>query len=192
MVNITVDGIYGNNTNNKLIEVIKDIQSKLNNKGYNLVIDGIVGNNTITAIKDFQKKNNIVIDGIVGNNTYNLLKGNSWNEIKYFKKEEFTCKCGCKLNNIDINLVKILDSIRIHYNNPIIITSGCRCKKNNSLVGGVSNSKHLYGKAADFVVLNVPTYEVLNYCNKLKKDNIIRYTYGKTINMGNAVHIDIN
>ena len=54
-VGIKVDGIYGKDTNYKLIQVIKDLQSKLNSKGYNLVIDGIVGPATINAIKNFQK-----------------------------------------------------------------------------------------------------------------------------------------
>ena len=191
-VGIKVDGIYGYNTNLNLLNVTKDIQQKLNNNGYNLVIDGIIGNNTINAIKDFQKKNNLVVDGIVGNNTYNLLSKNPWDNIKHFKKSEFTCKCGCGLNNIDINLVYILEKIRNNFNKPVIITSGCRCKKYNAFVGGVSNSKHLYGKAADFVVSGIPTYQVLNYCYKLKKQGIINYTYGQTSSMGNAVHIDIN
>ena len=164
---LAIDGIYGNNTNNKLIDVIKDIQQKLSNKGYNLSIDGIVGNNTIDAIKDFQKKNNLSIDGIVGDNTYNKLNNSdSWDNIKHFNKNEFTCKCGCGLNNIDMNLVNILEKIRNYYNKPVIITSGTRCKKNNSLAGGIANSKHLYGKAADFIVKNVATYEVLNYCKE--------------------------
>lgn len=74
-VNITVDGIYGKITNENLINVIKDLQGKLNSHGYNLVIDGIVGNNTINAIKDFQIKNNLVVDGIAGINTYKKLDG---------------------------------------------------------------------------------------------------------------------
>ena len=49
-VGITVDGIYGKNTNAKLIEVIKDLQGKLNSHGYSLTIDGIAGINTISAI----------------------------------------------------------------------------------------------------------------------------------------------
>lgn len=192
-VGLLEDGIYGSNTNSKLIDVIKNIQTLLNEKGYNLSVDGIVGNNTINAIKDFQKKNNLLVDGIVGNNTMNKLSNsNSWNGIKHFKKNEFDCKCGCKLNNIDINLVYVLEKIRNNYGKPLIITSGCRCKKNNTLVGGIKTSKHLYGKAADFIISGIPTYEVLNYCYKLKKEGIIRYTYGKTTNMGNAVHIDIN
>ena len=65
-VGITVDGIYGRNTNEKLVGVIKDLQGKLNSHGYNLAVDGIVGNNTINAIKDFQKKNGLAVDGIAG------------------------------------------------------------------------------------------------------------------------------
>lgn len=70
---LIVDGIYGTKTNNKLIEVIKDLQGKLNSKGYTLSVDGIVGNNTINAVKDFQRKNGLTIDGIAGNKTYEKL-----------------------------------------------------------------------------------------------------------------------
>lgn len=72
---LSVDGIYGKNTNSKLIEVIKDLQGNLNSKGYNLVIDGMVGDNTINAIKDFQSKNGLSVDGIAGEKTYEKLNG---------------------------------------------------------------------------------------------------------------------
>ena len=45
---------------NTLIEVIKDLQGKLNSHGYSLTVDGIVGTNTINAIKDFQKKKKVL------------------------------------------------------------------------------------------------------------------------------------
>ena len=80
---LTIDGIYGKNTNNKLIEVIKNLQGKLNNKGYTLVIDGLVGTNTINAIKDFQRKNGLSVDGIAGSNTYKKLNDTPVVSTKY-------------------------------------------------------------------------------------------------------------
>lgn len=194
---LKVDGIYGLNTDKKLILCIKDIQNLLNKFGYNLINDGIVGDLTINAIKDFQRKNNLTIDGIVGIKTFEKLGNHinntlAWNNIKYFKKSEFTCKCGCNLNNIDINLVKILDEIRTHFNKPVIITSGTRCTKHNKNVGGKSYSRHLIGKAADFVVLGVNQNIVYEYTRKLVSSSKLRYTYTGTKDMGNAIHIDIN
>lgn len=80
---LTVDGIYGTKTNSKLIEVIKDLQGKLNSKGYTLSIDGIVGNNTINAVKDFQRKNGLTVDGIAGNKTYEKLGETPSSTTKY-------------------------------------------------------------------------------------------------------------
>lgn len=80
---LIVDGIYGRNTNNKLIEVIKDLQGKLNSKGYSLVVDGMVGNATINAIKDFQRNNGISVDGIAGNDTYERLNYTVSSSTKY-------------------------------------------------------------------------------------------------------------
>lgn len=194
--NLAVDGIYGQKTNTKLISCIKDVQQLLNKFDYKLEIDGIVGNKTITAIKDFQDKNNLIADGIIGNNTYkklgsyidNLL---TWNNVKYFSKDEFTCRCGCKLNNIDIKLVKILDSIREHFNHPLIITSGCRCTNHNTKVGGSQGSRHINGKAADFYVEGVNTGILLSYTKHLVSKGVIRYTYTNSSNMNGVVHIDI-
>ena len=80
---LTVDGIYGKNTNYKLIEVIKDLQGKLNSKGYNLAIDGIVGNASLNAIKDFQRNNGLTVDGIAGTNTFRKLNDTPNTSYKY-------------------------------------------------------------------------------------------------------------
>ena len=77
-----------------------------------------------------------------------------WKDIQYFKRSEFKCKCGGKYCNgypaeIDMNMVKIADQIRNRIGKPITINSGLRCKTHNANVGGVSNSQHLLGKAAD-------------------------------------------
>lgn len=194
---LKVDGIYGKDTDSKLVLCIKDVQRLLNKFNYNLNVDGVVGEKTIEAIKNFQFNNNLIVDGIVGNNTYRKL-GNytynslTWNSIKYFKKDEFTCKCGCNLNNINIKLVKILDDIRRHFNSPLIVTSGCRCYNHNKNIGGIEGSKHVFGKAADFYVKGISTSKLLSYCKKLVTNHVIRYTYTNNSNMKGAIHIDIN
>lgn len=53
---------------------VRDLQSTLNSKGYNLSVDGIYGSKTDAAVRDYQSKNGLSVDGIVGNNTWNSLK----------------------------------------------------------------------------------------------------------------------
>ena len=43
----------------------------------------------------------------------------------------------------------ILDPLRKYYGKPIIVTSGFRCDKLNSLIGGSKTSDHKNGRAAD-------------------------------------------
>lgn len=65
--NIAVDGVVGDNTWSKLTSEIKSIQTKLNNKGFNIgTVDGIAGPKTYNAVIAFQKANNLAADGMVG------------------------------------------------------------------------------------------------------------------------------
>lgn len=186
------DGIYGKATDGKLILVIKNLQSLLNKYGYNLAVDGVVGNATINALKDFQKKNGLAADGIAGAKTYEKLNGVTPStepyKCKYFKDSEFTCKCGCGLNLQKDGIKMIADEIREHFGKPAIITSATRCAKHNKTVGGVSNSRHLEGKAIDIYVQGVSGQELLKYCKSIVNRGSARYTYYIT---GQACHIDI-
>lgn len=51
-------------------------------------------------------------------------------------------------------LAERLELVRAVFNKPIIISSGYRCPELNAAVGGAANSAHMYGRAADFRVLN--------------------------------------
>lgn len=190
---LAVDGIYGVQTEGKLILCVKDLQNLLNKHGYGLAVDGLVGNATLNAIRDFQSKNGLAVDGIAGTNTMNKLRNGGSSEpykCKYFKDSEFTCECGCGLNLEKDGIKRIADEIREHFNRPMIITSGTRCVKHNKEVGGVAGSYHTTGNAFDFVIPGVSSSEVLAYCKTIVASGRARYTYGGTKQMGQATHID--
>lgn len=91
--------------------------------------------------------------------------------MSYFKQSEFTCNCGCGLNNIKPELIEKLNNARAEAGVPFIITSGSRCEKQNKKVGGVKNSSHLEGYAAD-IALNASTRQriiaaVLKHFNRV-------------------------
>lgn len=51
---------------------------------------------------------------------------------------------------------RVLEPLRQHVGEPVIISSGYRCQELNRRVGGASNSQHLTGEAADISVNNTP------------------------------------
>lgn len=62
-----------------------------------------------------------------------------WSKVKHFKESEFTCNCGCGLNNINDVVVQMLDTARELAQVPFKINSACRCEKHNKMVGGVTD-----------------------------------------------------
>lgn len=115
---------------------------------------------------------------------------------KNFREEEFICKCGqCKSVPLHLkeNLVLLcqqLEKIRF-YTGPIIINSGVRCKLHNKKVGGVANSQHLFGRAADIRVKNMSARDLYNRLLVLKKQEIIKIGYIQLYKTKNFVHIDV-
>lgn len=51
--------------------------------------------------------------------------------------------------NLTALVANILDPLREAWGKPLRVSSGYRCQKLNSAVGGVKNSQHLTGQAAD-------------------------------------------
>lgn len=70
-------------------------------------------------------------------------------DTEHFNVSEFTCKCGCGFNIIDQRVINMAETIRQALGVPVRVNSGCRCEKHNAKVGGVKNSKHTKGFAAD-------------------------------------------
>lgn len=50
--------------------------------------------------------------------------------------------------------VEVLQPIRDAWGHPVVVSSGYRCAKLNKLVGGVANSQHTVGQAADIKAAN--------------------------------------
>ena len=75
--------------------------------------------------------------------------------MKYFRREEFLCRCGkCEMPaEVEESLMALVENVlepaREKLGGPIIVNSGYRCERHNRDVGGVANSQHLRGEAAD-------------------------------------------
>ena len=54
--------------------------------------------------------------------------------------------------NLAVLCIKILEPLRVAMGHPIKIGSGYRCPALNKAVGGVANSQHLTGQAADLCI----------------------------------------
>ncbi len=108
-----------------------------------------------------------------------------WDTIKYFKKEDFDCRCGCGLNNIDYALVFKLDSVRKLSGIPIFVNSACRCHPHNKIIGSTVGSSHPKGLAID-IRIRTPTqrFKILNALIKVGFSRIGIYR--------NFIHIDLD
>jgi uncharacterized protein YcbK (DUF882 family) len=114
-----------------------------------------------------------------------------WENVKYFKRNEFECGCGKKYCNgypseMDKTVIDVLQRAREYFKMPILITSGLRCVQYNKIVGGIPNSKHIYGKAAD-CSLNSDSSNDKMFCAWFKKQPEVSYTYTGF----KAVHFDV-
>lgn len=82
--------------------------------------------------------------------------------MKYFKPEEFKCKCGCDRNEMMPTTLEKLDKARELAGVPFKITSGYRCEAHNKVVGGKSESAHTQGYAVDIEASMSPSrYAIL-------------------------------
>lgn len=147
-------------------------------------------------------------DGIYGQDTDRLLR-HLWNlrHAPDFKPEEFKCRCGrCTgyPTRMKVKELKHIQAIRSHYDRPMVITSGLRCKAyNDSLPNSAKDSPHMHGYAVDFYMAGV-TDTAENRAKAIKWIRTLpnhHYSYGNNckdsnglfINspmMGNALHTD--
>ena len=189
---------------------IKQRQHLLAYLGYYVgTVDGDWGTLSKVACSKFQEDfGGITVDGFGGKETdkalthavaYGMLNvenvakeetGTFWDDIRYWTREEFRCRCGGKYCNgfpaePNETLVRLVDDIRHKAGRPGIPSSGLRCKTWNAMQGGVSNSDHMKGKALDFSIEGMSGNELLALC---QADSRTRYAY---IIDGGWVHVDV-
>ena len=120
---------------------------------HDLILVYLKGSET-TSVKTYSVKK----DGI----TY--LKPN-------FKVKEFACNDGSDTVLISDELVDLLQKIRDHFGVAVTINSGYRTSSYNKKVGGVSNSQHVKGTAADIVVKGIDPLTVGQYVEYIMPDH---------------------
>lgn len=178
---------------------------------YTMTVDGIWGSGSEEALKRFQRQYGIDDDGVLGIVTEKALtravaggmpksdndpveEGTFWDEIDWFTREEFRCRCGlyhapyCDGFPAEPreDLVRILDAVRHNFGAPVTVVSGLRCPRHNADSGGVANSQHMYGEAADIHVRGVAPSAVEAFLDRIGG---VRYHY--TIPGSSNVHVDV-
>jgi uncharacterized protein YcbK (DUF882 family) len=92
---------------------------------------------------------------------------------RYFKAEEFTCRCGCGTNLIDHAFVTKLDDLRHNLGFGLTISSGYRCPTHNARVSSTGRTgPHTTGQAADISVSHGRAYDVLQTAMMMKFSGI--------------------
>lgn len=76
---------------------------------------------------------------------------------------------------IDGTLLSILDKIREHIGEPLYVSSGYRCRPHNEDIGGVSDSQHIHGRAADVYALDVSPLRIAALAEMYGADGIGLY-----------------
>lgn len=76
---------------------------------------------------------------------------------------------------MDDLILSILDTARHIIDRPIYVTSAYRCARHNAAVGGVADSQHLRGRAADVYADGVTVDELAAVFRSLHAGGIGRY-----------------
>lgn len=103
-------------------------------------------------------------------NAYSLKKDGGKKLSSNFRVKEFACGDGSDAVLVAPRLVMVLQSIRDHFGASATITSGYRTPQYNAKVGGVDQSQHCYGTAADFYVKGENVETVAAYARKIMPD----------------------
>ena len=191
---LEADGIFGTQAITESIEIIKAIQKVITDG--KIAIDGLAGLETKDATVRWQAGQGLTPDGIAGANTRAKITEQSgdadddwWRDIRYFSRKEFACKCSSYCDGYPAQMqrgvVELADRAREELKGVGFVSSGLRCPQHNANVGGVSNSRHLSGKAIDLRIEGKSARQTLAWVQKQPE---VRYAYAIDANF---VHMDV-
>jgi hypothetical protein len=83
-----------------------------------------------------------------------------------FSKREFLCP-HCKEGEASARLIYGLQQLRDRVGKPIRVNSGFRCPVHNEAVGGAKGSQHLFGNAADIVIVGMSVSEMSRHAEQV-------------------------
>lgn len=114
------------------------------------------------------------------------------NDTKNFKVKEFACH-HCGENKVNQELINLCQKIRDKVGLPIRINSGYRCPAHNASVGGVKNSYHVQGLAADLSCSEGEgvIWDAVNELFKTDKEFHDKLGYAIRYMRRHFVHVDI-
>ena len=96
----------------------------------------------------------------------------------------------CAYHLLHVLVDQLLDPIREAWGEPIVVSSGYRCKELNELVGGAKHSHHIIGCAADIIAGNRADHRKLfRLIQQMQQEGRIRYTQLIWEGDGRWIHI---
>ena len=96
----------------------------------------------------------------------------------------------CAYHLLHVLVEQLLNPIREAWGEPIVVSSGYRCKELNALVGGAKNSHHLLGCAADIIAGDKADHRRLfNLIRQMQREGKIRFTQLILEDDGRWIHI---
>lgn len=96
----------------------------------------------------------------------------------------------CAYHLLHVLVEQLLDPIREAWGEPIVVSSGYRCKQLNALVGGVNNSHHILGCAADIIAGNRRDHRRLfKMMQQMQQEGKIKFTQLIWEGDGRWIHI---
>lgn len=152
---------------------LTELQNHLKSLGYyEGGVDGIYGHLTGQAFAHWKADNYLIEPLLIGPSSWELLRKHS-NSIVKIDWKDFNCKVSDyfsvkevthndkrripQSDSIKQNIILLaneLDNVRSAWGKPIGVTSWYRPPAINAAVGGVPNSQHITGKAADIYPIN--------------------------------------